>query len=107
MTFAVEHPLFGTVTFVFDDELANSGFAQTDGFTFLGVDYPKIAFGFEREGSAFVSCELNNRTSQIFNGHLLTISKLAPSAFRSFVLSKARELANKMQRQSHGNAADR
>jgi hypothetical protein len=97
MTFAVEHPVFGTVTFVFDNELANSGFAATDGFVFLGVEYPKIAFGFQHEGSGFVSCELNNLISQMFNGHLLTISELAPPAFRSFVLSKARELANTQQ----------
>lgn len=94
MTFAVEHPIFGTVTFVFDNELANSGFAATDGFVFFGVEYPKLAFGFQREGSGFASCALNNLISQMLNGHVLTISELAPPAFRSFVLSKARELAN-------------
>lgn len=98
MTFAVEHPVFGTVTFVFDNELANSGFAATDGFVFFGVEYPTLAFGFQRKGSDFVSCELNNLVSETLNGHLLTISELAPRAFRSFVLSKARQLANTLTR---------
>jgi len=105
MTFGVEHPVFGTVTFVFDDELANSGFAATAGFVFLGVEYPKIAFGFQREGSGFVSCELNNRISQMLDGHLLTISELAPPAFRSYVLSKARELANALHGRPNRSAA--
>ena len=94
MTFIVEHPAFGTITFVFDDPCANSGFALTDGFVFLGEKYPNLAFGFERHGSDFVPCELNNLTSQMLDGHRRTISELAPSAFRSFVFSKAKELAN-------------
>jgi len=96
-TSAVEHPVFGTVTFVFDNQLASSGFAATDGFVFLGVEYPRFAFGFQREGSGFVSCELNNLTSQMLNGRRLTISEVAPRAFRSFVLSKAIELANTLK----------
>lgn len=94
MTFVVEHPAFGTITFVFDDLRADSGFASTDGFVFLGVKYPNFAFGFERHGSDFVASELNDRTSQMRNGHRQTISELAPSAFRSFVFSKAKELAH-------------
>ena len=93
MTFVVEHPAFGEVTFVFDDRHANSGFAATDGFSFFGVEYPKLAFGFQREGSAFVSCKLNSGTRQMFNDRLLTISEVAPRAFSSFVLSKAKQLA--------------
>jgi len=95
VTFVVAHPAFGEVTFVFDNQHANSGFAATDGFIFLGVEYPKFAFGFEREGSTFVSSKLNNLTSEIFNGRRLTVSEVAPSAFSSFVLSKARELAQR------------
>jgi hypothetical protein len=97
VTFAEAHPAFGIVTFVFDDHLAKSGFAQTDGFVFLGVEYPTFAFAFEREGSGFVSGELNNRTSQIVNGRRRTISEIAPSAFRFFVLSKAKELAIRLR----------
>lgn len=99
MTFTVEHPAFGTITFVFDDQCANSGFALTDGFIFLGETYPSFAFGFERHGSDFVPCELNNLTSQMRNGHRRTISELAPSAFRSFVFSKAKELAREIREQ--------
>jgi hypothetical protein len=94
VTFIVEHPAFGTITFVFDDQCANSGFALTDGFVFLGETYPSFAFSFERHGSDFVPCELNNLTSQMRNGHRQTISEVAPSAFRSFVFSKAKQLAN-------------
>jgi hypothetical protein len=97
VTFIVEHPAFGTITFVFDDPCANSGFALTDGFVFLGEKYPNLAFGFERHGSDFVPCELNNLTSQMLDGHRRTISELAPSAFRSFVFSKAKQLANTMR----------
>jgi hypothetical protein len=96
-TFVIEHPVFGEVMFVFDDRHAG-GFAATDGFVFFGVQYPKFAFGFQREGSAFVSCELNSRTSQLFNDRRLTISEVAPRAFSSFVLSKAKELAKTLER---------
>jgi hypothetical protein len=105
VTFAVEHPIFGTVTFVFDNPLASSGFAATDGFVFLGVEYPKLAFGFQRDGSGFVSCQLNNLTSQMLNGRRLTVSEVAPRAFRSFVLSKATELANTLKRGPNRDAA--
>jgi hypothetical protein len=91
-TFVVEHPVFGEVTFVFDDQHAG-GFAATDGFVFFGVTYPRFAFGFQREGSAFVPCKLNSFTSQMFDDRRLTISEVAPRAFSSFVLSKAKELA--------------
>jgi hypothetical protein len=91
----VPHPVFGEVTFVFDGEHAG-GFAATDGFVFFGVEYPKFTFGFQREGSAFVSCELNRFTRQMFNDRLLTISEAAPRAFSSFVLSKAKELAKSL-----------
>jgi hypothetical protein len=97
MRVAVEHPTFGTVTFVFDNHLADSGFAATDGFVFLGIEYPKFDFAFERAGSGFVSSELNSRTSQELDGHRLPVSEIAPNAFRSFVLSKAKELANTLQ----------
>ncbi len=106
MTFAVEHPAFGTIAFVFDNELANSGFAGTDGFVFLGVEYPRFAFGFRRQGSRFVSCELNSRTSQMFGGNRVTISEVAPRAFRSFVLSKAMELANALKGSLNSEASD-
>jgi hypothetical protein len=98
-TFVVEHPAFGEVTFVFDNQRAG-GFAVTDGFVFFGVEYPKFAFGFERDGSDFVSCKLNNFTSQMFNDRRLTISEVAPRAFSSFVLSKAKELARTFERDS-------
>lgn|GEM_PF-210753 len=62
------------------------------------MEYPKFAFGFQREGSAFVSCELNSRTRQMFDDRLLTISEVAPRAFSSFVFSKAKELAAKFER---------
>jgi hypothetical protein len=96
-TFVVEHPAFGEVTFVFDDQDAG-GFASTDGFVFFGVEYPKFVFGFQRDGSAFVSCKLNSLTSQMFNDRRLTISEVAPRAFSSFVLSKAKELARSLKR---------
>lgn len=105
MTFAVRHPAFGIVTFVFDNHLANSGFAATDGFVFLGVEYPKFAFAFQRKGSSFVSCELNDLTSQMLNGRRLTVSQVAPQAFRSFALSKAKELANALQRERQRSTA--
>jgi hypothetical protein len=94
---AVEHPTFGTVTFAFDDDRAESGFAATDGFVFLGIEYPRFDFAFERAGSGFVSGELNNRTMQMLDGRRRPISEIAPTAFRSFVLSKARELAKTIQ----------
>ena len=94
-TFAVEHPVFGEVTFVFDEHAG--GFAVTDGFVFFGVEYPKFAFGFEREGSDFVACKLNDFTRQMFNDRLLTISETVPRAFSSFVLSKAKELAKTLE----------
>jgi hypothetical protein len=97
-TFVVEHPAFGQVTFVFDRYAG--GFAVTDGFVFFGVEYPKFAFGFQRDGSDFVSCKLNKFTSQIFNDRLITISEAAPRAFSSFVLSKAKELAKTLERDS-------
>jgi hypothetical protein len=95
-TFLVEHPVFGEVTFVFDDQHAG-GFAATDGFVFFGVEYPRFAFGFQRDGSAFVSCKLNSFMSQMFNDRLLTISEVTPRAFSSFVLSKAKELARNLK----------
>lgn len=95
-TFVVEHPVFGEVLFVFDDR--HGGFAATDGFVFFGVKYPRFAFGFQREGNVFVSCKLNSLTSQTFNDRRLTISEVAPRAFSSFVLSKARELAKTFER---------
>lgn len=98
-TVVVEHPVFGEVTFVFDSRYAD-GFAVTDGFVFFGVEYPKFTFGFQREGSDFVSCKLNSFTSQMFNDRLLTISEVAPRAFSSFVLSKAKELAKILERNS-------
>ena len=82
--------------FVFDNHNAG-GFAVTDGFVFFGVEYPKFTFGFQREGSDFVSCKLNNFTRQVFNDRLLTISEAAPRAFSSFVLSKAKELARTLE----------
>jgi hypothetical protein len=97
-TFVVEHPVFGEVLFVFDDRDAG-GFAATDGFVFFGVEYPKFAFGFQRVGSAFVSCKLNSLTSQVFNDRRLTISEVVPPAFSSFVLSKAKELAKTLERE--------
>lgn len=97
MRFGVEHPTFGTVTFVFDNHLTDSGFAATDGFVFLGIEYPKLDFAFERSGSGFVSGELNDRTIHVLDGRRLPISEIAPSAFRSFVLSKAKELANALR----------
>jgi hypothetical protein len=93
-TFVVEHPDFGTITFVFDNQHADGGFAATDGFVFFGIRYPKFVFGFKRQASGFVSCELNEITSQMLWGQRRTISEIAPPAFRSFVLSKAKLLAN-------------
>jgi hypothetical protein len=98
-TLVVEHPAFGEVTFVFDNQYAG-GFAVTDGFVFFGVEYPRFAFGFQREGSDFVSCKLNSFTRQMFNDRLLTISEVTPRAFSSFVLSKAKELAKTLERDS-------
>ena len=94
MTFRVVHPAFGIVTFCFDDAQGDSGFAASEGFVFLGVPYPKFDFAFRREGAAYVSCELNDLKSQLFEGRRLTASDVAPIAFRSFVLSKAKELAS-------------
>lgn len=96
-TLVVEHPVFGEVTFVFDNRYAG-GFAVTDGFVFFGVEYPQFTFGFQREGSDFVSCKLNEHTRQLFNDRLITISEAAPRAFSSFVLSKAKELAKTLER---------
>jgi hypothetical protein len=93
-TFVVNHPAFGKVTFVFDSLDANSGFATTEGFIYLGVEYPKFDFGFQREGGAFTESDLNDVTRHQVRGHWQTISEIAPPAFRSFVLSKAKELAN-------------
>ncbi len=100
MRVAVEHPTFGTVTFAFDNDLADSGFAATDGFVFLGVEYPKFDFAFERAGNGFVSGELNNRTVQVLDGRRRPIFEIAPTAFRSFALSKAKELARSLHRES-------
>jgi hypothetical protein len=61
------------------------------------VEYPTFVFGFQREGSAFVSCKLNSLTTQMFNDRRLTISEAVPRAFSSFVLSKARELAKTLR----------
>jgi hypothetical protein len=94
-TFVIEHPAFGEVRFVFDRRDAGSGFAATDGFIFFGVSYPRFVFWFERAGSKFVSSALNDRTSELINGRRRTMAEVAPPAFRSFVLSKARELAGR------------
>ena len=91
--FVVSHPAFGSVTFVFDSQDASSGFAATGGFVYFGVEYPKFDFSFHRDGDFFVSSALNDATRQQVGGKWRTISEIPPPAFRSFVLSKAKELA--------------
>ena len=88
------HPAFGSVTFVFDNEDGSSGFASTGGFVYLGQEYPQFEFGFQREGRAFAASRLNDMTKHPIDGNLRAISEIAPPAFRSFVLSKAKELAD-------------
>ena len=95
-SFVVDHPTFGEVTFVFDSGSATGGLAVTDGFSYFGVEYPGFDFRFEREGDAFVPSALNAITRQNVNGTWQTISELAPPAFRSFVLSKAKEFAKEV-----------
>jgi len=92
-TFVVTHPVFGDVTFVFDSQDAGSGFALTDGFIYLGAEYPKLEFGFQREGLTFAESRLNDLTSHLVDGVWRTIAEVTPAAFRSFVLSKAKELS--------------
>jgi hypothetical protein len=92
-TFVVDHPAFGNVTFVFDSHDASSGFAASEGFIYLGVRYPKFDFAFRREGRTFAPSPLNNLTRHLIDDHWRTISEITPPAFRSFVLSKAKELA--------------
>jgi hypothetical protein len=92
-TFVVRHPVFGEVTFVFDSRDAASGFASTDGFIYLGAEYPKLEFGFQREGRVFTESRLNDLTSKLVDGVRRTIAEVTPPAFRSFVLSKAKELS--------------
>jgi hypothetical protein len=93
----VEHPFFGPVTFVFDSDDAASGYAVTDGFVFFGREYPKFDFVFERKGNKYVPSEMNSATKQPIGGRLQSVSEIAPPAFRSFVLSKAKELAQQLQ----------
>ena len=95
--FVVDHPAFGKVTFNFDGPDASSGFATTDGFVYLGVEYPKFDFGFQREGLAFTASLLNNVTRHLVHGNWQAVSEIAPPAFRSFVLSKAKELASSLR----------
>ena len=92
--FAVDHPAFGNVTFVFDGPDATSGFAASEGFVYLGVQYPKFDFGFQREGSSFAPSPLNDATRHLIDGRWQTISEITPPAFRSFTLSKAKELGD-------------
>jgi hypothetical protein len=91
--FVVDHPAFGKVTFVFDDARRDSGFAATEGFEYFSVSYPGFSFSFQRTGEIFVASELNDLTRQQYHGRWRTISEIAPPAFRSFALSKARQLA--------------
>jgi hypothetical protein len=91
--FLVDHPAFGKVTFVFDDSRGDSGFAATEGFVYFGVRYPSFSFSFQRVGDVFVASELNDITRQNCRGRWQTISEIAPPAFRSFALSKAKQLA--------------
>lgn len=99
--FDVDHPAFGRVTFVFDDRYATGGYAATDGFIFFGVAYPRFDFVFEREGDAFVASEINRVTKQHVADYARTVFEIAPPAFRSFVLSKAKELANALKPAVH------
>ena len=93
-TFVVDHPAFGEVTFVFDRPDASSGFAASKGFVYLGVQYPRFDFGFQREGGTFTPSPLNDVTRHLIDGRWQSISEIAPLAFRSFALSKAKELAD-------------
>jgi hypothetical protein len=93
--FVVEHPAFGKLTFAFDDPGADSGFAATEGFVYFSIRYPGFSFSFQRMGDAFVASELNDMTRQQYGGQWRTISEIAPPAFRSFVLSKAKQLAQR------------
>jgi hypothetical protein len=93
--FVVEHPAFGKVTFAFDDAGGDSGFAATEGFVYFSIRYPGFSFSFRRMGDVFVASELNDLTRQQYHGHWRTISEIAPPAFRSFVLSKAKQLAQR------------
>lgn len=94
LSFVVEHPSFGRVVFDFDDGSRSSGFALTEGFVYFGTTYPSFSFSFQRRGDAFIAAPLNGMTRlQIFE-EWRTVSEIAPPAFRSFVLSKAKELAS-------------
>ena len=95
--FLVDHPAFGKVTFVFDDSRGDSGFAATEGFVYFSVRYPSFSFSFQRVGNVFVASELNDITRQHCRGRWQTISEIAPPAFRSFALSKAKQLAQNAQ----------
>jgi hypothetical protein len=79
--------------FVFDDSRGESGFAATDGFVYFSIRYPGFSFSFQRTGDVFVASELNDMTRQQHQGRWRTISEIAPPAFRSFALSKAKQLA--------------
>lgn len=95
-TFVVRHPAFGAVTFVFDGDDASSGCASTEGFSYLGQQYPEFNFSFQRDLRGFAASRLNDITKQSVDGNLRAISEIAPPAFRSFVLSKAKELAEEL-----------
>ena len=101
-TFAVDHPAFGNVAFVFDGPDATTGFAASEGFVYLGVQYPSFNFGFQREGSSFTPSPLNDATRHLIDGRWQSISEIAPLAFRSFALSKAKELADLLFDRRHG-----
>ncbi|HEX3456982.1 MAG TPA: hypothetical protein VHR97_03425 [Candidatus Baltobacteraceae bacterium] len=94
-TFVVDHPAFGNITFVFDGLDVSSGFAASEGFVYLSVQYPKFDFSFQREGATFSPSPLNNATRHLIDGRWQTVSEIAPPAFRYFALSKAKELANR------------
>jgi hypothetical protein len=97
----VDHPAFGKVTFVFDDARGESGFAATEGFVYFSVRYPSFSFSFARIGEIYVASELNDMTRQQHQGRWRTISEIAPSAFRSFALSTAKQLARLHGRTAH------
>jgi hypothetical protein len=99
-TFVVDHPAFGKVTFTFRTQDASRGFAATNGFVFFGIAYPEFDFGFQRQGSAYVPCKLNDLNTQLVDGKWRTTSDIAPPSFRSFALAKAKELADGLKRHS-------
>ncbi len=63
---------------------------------YLGAEYPKLEFGFQREGHAYTESRLNDLTRHSIDGAWRTISEATPAAFRSFVLSKAKELSESL-----------